>query len=224
MNLLADTHVHLYPSFPLEAVFAHARQNLAPEPDAFAGLLLTERAGEHWFRDLSRGEISLPAGLRAEVSIDGQGQWLMDAEASRILVVPGRQIITAERIEILCLTRDLELADGMKATEVLKTIRLARGVAVLPWSPGKWLGNRGVVVRELIDTSEPGTVLVGDTVMRPRISPEPAVFKRARHRGIRCLAGTDPLPLPGEEYHDWAVWDTDPVRPRSPRSIACVRR
>lgn len=199
MSLLADAHVHVYPGFALESFFAHALRNLSPGPDDVPGVFLAERDGEHWYRDLGSGDAALPDGFAVEPSADGEALWWSGGWGRRLLVIPGRQIISAECIEVLCLTHDLQTADGAPLLELLETIRSAGGIPVLPWSPGKWLGARGTIVRRIIATARPGTLLIGDTLMRPRWGPDPSIFRLARSRGVAAVAGTDPLSLPGEE-------------------------
>jgi hypothetical protein len=216
MRLLADTHVHVYPEFPLESVFASALANLGPGPDDYAGIFLAERDGEHWFRDLVDGGVTLPGGLRAEVSAGGDSAWLVHEAGARLLVVPGRQLVSAERIEVLCLTHDLNMGDGIDAQTLLEAIRPGGGVAVLPWSPGKWLGGRGRAVYNLVAGAEAGALLIGDTAMRPRYSLPPAAMRLAAARGMGRLAGTDPLPLPGDESIIGRYGVAFPFDPRQP--------
>lgn len=199
MRLLADTHVHLYPEFPLASVFAHALGNLAPGTDDRAAIFLAERAGEHGYRGLVAGEVALPDGWRVDEVAGGGAAWLVNDTQERLLVVPGRQFVSAERIEVLGLGRDLDEPDGAPAAGLLDAIRSAGGVPVLPWSPGKWLGARGRIVSALAAGAEPGTLLIGDIAMRPRFLPPPAPMRAAAARGLGLLAGTDPLPLPGDE-------------------------
>ncbi|MDA1044802.1 MAG: hypothetical protein O3C57_06210, partial [Verrucomicrobia bacterium] len=89
--------------------------------------------------------------------------------------------------------------EGCPAAETIAAIRQAGGIPVLPWSPGKWLGARARCVRDLIESQEPASLCLGDTAMRPAGFPEPAFFRIARRHGLACIAGTDPLPVPGEE-------------------------
>ena len=45
----------------------------------------------------------------------------------------------------------------------------------------------------------PAAFFLGDNGNRPFFWPLPALFARAASRGIRNLAGSDPLPFPGQE-------------------------
>lgn len=196
--IIADTHVHLYPCYDLEAALRGLAGRLrALAPGAQAAAFLTERHDCHVFAGLRDGAIRLP-----DISVTPSAE----AEAVRVscaagdlIVWAGRQLVTAERIEVLALTTDAVLADGMRARDALAAVREAGGVPVLPWGLGKWFLRRGDLVRELIETAAPGDLTVGDSAMRPRGWPEPGIMRMARTFGLPVLAGSDPLPLPGEE-------------------------
>ncbi len=200
--LLADTHVHLYRCYDLEDAFDSAFRKLAAlrrrhklAPDDPAALFLTERADHHVFRDLKSGE---------RFSVEPIGENLLEvrhSELGSLYLAPGRQIITAERLEILALTVDMEYPDGKPIREVIAAVREAGGVPVLPWSPGKWFSNRGKIVREIIQSSEKGTLLLGDTTLRPLLWGEPRLMREGRERGLTVVAGSDPLPFAGEERY-----------------------
>ena len=70
---------------------------------------------------------------------------------------------------------------------------------MLPWGAGKWLGKRGVIVSDFLQSASPEALFVGDNGGRPEFWPRPAPFDLAARRGIRLLPGSDPLPLHGEE-------------------------
>lgn len=119
----------------------------------------------------------------------------------RLYVFSGRQIVTAERIEVLALTVDLRLAGHLPAKEVVEAVLDAGGIPVLSWAPGKWFFKRSGTVRELIDSFRPGQVLIGDTTLRPTVWPEPLLMRLAVRRGFTVVAGSDPLPFSGEEKY-----------------------
>jgi len=70
---------------------------------------------------------------------------------------------------------------------------------VLPWAPGKWFGDRGRAVLSVFDSVPSCQFLVGDTSMRPVGWGEPAIMRYAEVKGIKIIAGTDPLPFAGQE-------------------------
>ncbi|MFH0907433.1 MAG: hypothetical protein V1929_01545 [bacterium] len=186
MTVIADTHVHIYPFHDRDALIDGAFRRLAalaPMAGTWA-LCLTERHDCHAFRDLP--------GDRAEAHALKWGDgWIF----------AGRQIVTRERLEVLALTIDSNIPDGQAITDVLPRIRDAGGVPVLSWAPGKWFFKRGSLVGRLIDCEEPGSFLLGDTSLRPTIWPEPTLMSGARRIGFTVVAGSDPLPVPGEEKY-----------------------
>ena len=201
MQVIADTHVHLYPTFDLEQVFRYAVSNLSQYGQSFQhvvpAIFLSERSGQKVYADLVNERSPLRGGLNRRPARDGKGMWL-EGQGNRLLVCPGRQIITAERIEILSLLSDEEISDGEATSTTFAKIRAGGGIPVFPWSPGKWLGSRGKIVANLLESADPGSLFVGDTVMRPRGSIPPRLFRTAKARNVHMVAGTDPLPIPSE--------------------------
>ena len=220
MQAAADTHVHIYPAYDAGAALAALMRNLdrTAGPDAAKLGLLTERRGCHWFASACAG--GDVAGCTMTESGPG---WLglRSDGGGRLYLFPGRQIVTAERLEVLALTIDVPGdMEGRPAREVVAGVLEAGGVPVLSWSPGKWLGARGALVRSLVDTFRPGELLLGDTPLRPRGWGEPILMRRALRRGLGVVAGTDPLPLVGEERRlgSYATVWADGFDPASPVS------
>lgn len=200
MLLAADTHVHVYPQFDLGRFFRECLRNLGRlEADAAFAIFLTERYDCHVFAGLRNGSMTVPDSMKIEAAAEPGALWAAMASGERLLVIAGRQIVTAERLEVLCLTADAEIRDGLPIRAAVAATREAGGVPVVPWSPGKWTGSRGRHVRRLIDESGVGPFLLADSSLRPRGWPRPAAFRHAGRRGIGILAGSDPLPLPGQE-------------------------
>ncbi len=196
---VADTHVHLYPDYDLGRLFCAAARNLralATRPEDRLALFLTERAGHHMFDGLQQGNLPLPESIKV---VSNAETLHVHVGGEELVVLPGRQIVTRDRLEVLSLTVDDEIPDGGELEEVLQYVRDVEGVPVLPWSPGKWRGERGKNVLAQIKRAEPGQLFIGDILMRPRSVPEPAALRLARERGLTLLAGSDPLPLPNEE-------------------------
>lgn len=199
MLLTADGHVHLYPCFDCRAALESLRRNLARTGRTAVHLaFLAERRDCHFFRELAgRG----PALLGPRVQADSLGSALLLREEGYpdLFLFAGRQVISAERIELLALTTDAAIADGLPAEETVGLIRRTGGVPVISWAPGKWFFERGKVVARLLERFEPGALLVGDTSLRPVGWPTPVLMRRALDRGFGLVAGSDPLPFPGEE-------------------------
>jgi hypothetical protein len=200
MSIVVDTHVHIYPVYELGAFVEGAAARLrALAPGAKPALCLTERTGQHLFADLM-GQAVLPGTEWPLQTIEGPGGMALcvKAPAGPIYILPGRQVATAERLEVLALGRDLMLADGTPAGELIGAILEAGGVPVLTWAFGKWWLGRAPIVRALIEQFAPEQLWIGDTTMRPREWPRGGIMRRAIADGARLLAGGDPLPSAGE--------------------------
>jgi hypothetical protein len=226
--LYADAHVHLYPAFDRLRLFgqAIARSERLGAPLA---LLLAECADEGGFRSLQgaldadrRGRLQA-LRLRATKESCSVAIGAEPGTPGSVLVVAGRQLVSREGLEVLalCLEPDdplYALEDRELAAEALVRRALDAGAAaVLPWGVGKWLGERGRLVKALVAqralAADP-LFFVGDIAHRSWPWPTPAAFRGA----VRVLAGTDPLPLPGLEarvasYGFRIEGDLDPGRP-----------
>jgi hypothetical protein len=117
----------------------------------------------------------------------------------RLILIAGRQLVTAEKIEVLSLFSPTFIEDGLELTRTVTEIHKRDGLAVLPWGVGKWLGKRGTILNHYLRQADPCGLFVGDNGGRPKLWPAPRLFEVAAGRGIRLLPGSDPLPLPAEE-------------------------
>ena len=200
---MADTHVHLYPCYDLRAAFRNMLDNSEKfGTNTVRTAFLAERADCRYFADISDGKKGIGIeGLDVEPSAEKGALMLREGDGRRLYLFAGRQISTAERIEILALTTDVSVDDGHPARQVVRTVLDAGGIPVVSWAPGKWFFRRGKTVRDLIDEFSPGRLLVGDTGLRPAVWPEPSLMRLARRKGFAVVAGSDPLPFPGEEKY-----------------------
>lgn len=210
MLIVADTHVHLYPTYDLARAFDAAFENLGrlvsevcPGGQGSEAVVkvvcLTERRDCHLFRDLNTGAITLNPRFSLHHHGDEVIMVSRDGGEELLLLVAGRQIVTRERLEVLALTTDAEIPDGLPIDEVIERIRAVGGIPVLTWAAGKWLFGRGRIVRRVLKSVAKGGLLVGDSSLRPAGWREPSLMRFARKRGMRVVAGTDPLPMVGEE-------------------------
>lgn len=206
MQIAADTHVHVYPFYDLAAQFDAAMQNL-PRADVRL-LCLTERQGQHEFQALRSGDRKAE-GWTVEATDEAEALRARGAKGE-LFILAGRQIVTAEKLEVLALGRDLAIPDGLPLADTLARVRDGDAIPVLPWGLGKWWGRRGTCVQNCLDTAPPGDLVFADTSLRPAVFPEPALLRSARSRGFSILHGTDPLPRSHEETLTgrWAtVWE-----------------
>jgi hypothetical protein len=221
MLIAADTHVHVYRDYDVAAALSHGLANLtrlatesprgggdgdsptegesSAEHDPLAVLFLAEARGSHFFVDLHQGRLAerLP-GWSIDRASDNAALWATSPEGGRILVVAGRQLVTAERLELLALATAAELPERLELAASVAAARDEGAVPVLSWAPGKWTFQRGEAVAAVIESAHPNELLVGDTTLRAG-GAEPRLMTRARRLGLKVVAGSDPLPIGGEE-------------------------
>lgn len=202
MELIADTHVHVYPVHDAARLIRTSANRLrrhAQTSDALCALFLVEGQGYQWFEQLRRGTAASPDGWAVEPAGEAGAVRVTIDEGQVVWIFAGRQIVTAERLEVLALTAVEAPEDGGPTGRTVERVRESGAIPVLSWAPGKWFARRGDVVRDIINGCPPGRLLIGDTALRPTIWPEPVCMRVARRKGLGVLAGSDPLPFAGDE-------------------------
>ena len=201
--ILVDAHVHLHGCFSPQRFLDAAAGNMAVAvhgmglPAATPGMLLfTHAAGDDAFGGLRPGPIgrwSL-AATQETMSLSAHR-----ADTPPLILVAGRQIETAEGLEILALGAPGPFTDGEDAGTTIEAVRAAHGVPVIPWGFGKWWGGRGALVRRLIaDHARFPLLFLGDSAVRPGLAPRPRLLAQGERERRAVLPGTDPLPLAAE--------------------------
>ena len=206
MNILADAHVHLYQEDQLASALQAACINLdnlfAPpalnNTNIYKVLFLTERRGCNVYAKLQSGTLQVE-GFKRKGPEDSGLLFFEHAQLGEIAIAPGRQIISHEKLEVLCYLQDLIIPDGLPFGEILDHINAASGVAAINWAPGKWMFQRGKIISELIEKNPPGRFIFCDTSLRPRSWPRSKLLRQAQSKGFGVVCGTDPFPFPGEE-------------------------
>lgn len=196
VDLLADTHVHVYPCHDPAELFLGGIKRLraaADLPNAPVAFFLTEAADHHYFQALISGEHRLPEDWSVQPGPEPEAVRVSCPEGA-FWVFAGRQIVTAERVELLALTLIEAPPDGMPASECLSILQAARALPVLAWAPGKWMFSRAKTVQNLVNQHP--ELHLGDSSLRARGWPEPRLMRRSAYP---VLAGSDPLPFSGEE-------------------------
>lgn len=202
IRLHLDAHAHVYPFHDVPRLMRAALDHMPRiAPSDLRVLGLAERADCSFFQALAQDEIRLPGDQWRIVAWDPAGgvkiRHLPDHRDLWILA--GRQIVSAERIEVCSLFSDAPIDDGAPARDILRAILAAGGLPALDWAPGKWLGARGALVRQLVAEFPPAQMVLIDTSLRFRGWPAPRLYAQARKQGRAVLAGSDPLPFAGEE-------------------------
>ncbi len=202
MQYHIDTHVHIYRCYEVDGFLSRAVSNSRmANPDAHLILCLTESHGFDFFKELKTSAVdNNPISGWSASTIAGQPAITLNKEGKSVIIIAGKQIITKQGIEVLALFNDHDYDDGDDVQVVIDKINENNGIAVLPWGVGKWLGKRGTVIKRLLNTNKPDSLTIADISTRPALWPEPVQFKLARSAGYACLYGTDPLPLPDDQY------------------------
>ena len=202
--VLVDAHVHLHACFPCErfldaaaANFARAGKDLPDVRDVVGCLMLTESAGVDGFAQLADGRLGTGSWQIASTQED------VSLIANRLGALPlfliaGRQIATAERLELLALGTRARFPDRAPLRAALAAVAGSGAIPVVPWGFGKWTGRRGRLVADLLADAHDVRLYAGDNGGRPRGSLRPRLLALAERHGKLVLPGTDPLPFPGE--------------------------
>lgn len=218
--MLIDGHVHLYSDVDRRAFLSRAAANfasvgrqagLAPAPCA---LFMAETPLETGFDGLVSGR-DVPAGWQMDpLPYDPLGLRLEGPEAQVLLLIAGRQIITAEKLEVIAVGYRSSALDDQPLDRVLAGLQAEERPAILPWGAGKWLGARGKRIASLVSGGLPRGVFLGDNGGRPVGWPAPDVLGACGP----VLPGSDPLPVPGgwRDVGRYGFHLPDPIDPERP--------
>ncbi len=190
MIFTIDCHVHLYPQFDLHSALFNGLQRLRSFGGDRFGMILVERRDCDAYTALRNGVLENVGLTTFPTHIE-----LAFTPELKLLVFPGRQINSVERIEILSLLTDVRSVDGLPAEDVLTKIIEANGVPVINWAPGKWLGKRGQIIQSLCNLFG-GKIALGDTTLRAVGISQPALMLAGAQA---VIAGSDSLPIRGDE-------------------------
>lgn len=175
-----DAHVHLHDVDGAIDAFRMANDRFSRSDGQIGVLMLAERQGFNVLDQLKHGLIA---------THEPESFWL-DGDR-KLLILAGRQIVSAEKLEILALATTARTADGLPAERIIAEMDAADAIVVLPWGVGKWIGKRGALVNKLMAAAQTGRLFLGDNGGRP------ALWRVPRFERMPVLSGSDPLPLPG---------------------------
>ncbi len=202
MSVVVDSHIHIYPCYSLKRAFSTLMDRLSNIASGATKIAcLTERYDCDYFKELSEGRTG-DLGPGFAVNHESNGNFLRIARTSdgtEFSLLPGRQVVARERIEVIGLNHAQHIGDGTPAKEIVDTILENSGIPMLAWSPGKWFFQRGRVIESLLRRYSPADLLIGDTSLRPQGWATPLLIRKARKMGYKVIAGSDPLPFAGEE-------------------------
>lgn len=205
MPLLVDTHVHLYNCYDLNLAFESAIKNFYSLlqqnqcSDVHLALCLTEKSGCHFFKRLAQDPKTLLSNKWQLENITSNVIKIKSDLQQDLYLIAGRQIATQERLEVLALGQDLDIADQQSLEVTCRSVIQQQAIPVIPWSFGKWWGKRGQVLRQLLDIARPNEIFLADSSLRAKCCSNPQLITQEINKGHKILAGTDPFPRLGEE-------------------------
>lgn len=218
--LPVDAHVHFHGlervAATLNAAVGNFRSVASAGCELLGVLLLAQTRREHVFEEIQRGwqdghwSISR-LGEEPETVLARTGD-------TAIAIVCGRQVRTAEGLEVLALGTCRQFADGARLEDAFAAVAGSGALAVIPWGFGKMLGARGRQVARLLDAGSPNRLFLGDNGSRLDMSGVPRFIREGLERGFRVLPGTDPFPIAQDFRRVGSIGfmsraALDPVRP-----------
>lgn len=204
LRVLADTHVHIYPFMSvgrlLDAASTNTSRLAAQGPDEHLGILLVaDPVGVQGYERLLHADGRNDYRHWSPEYADIGCAVLQRPDGARIAAVKGQQLITHERLEVLAVGHKT-IPSGLSLYATVDRITADGGLSIIPWGAGKWLGRRGRLLTDLITSEERRPdIMLADNGLRPWCWTRVPQFGLAAERGMRVLAGTDLLPLAGEE-------------------------
>jgi hypothetical protein len=211
--LLIDAHVHVYPQADVARLLGAAARHFRDAANRLAApawhgvLFLTEVAGTNWFETVAASPQGRVFGTwRVTGTTEDPLSLEARDDADRLQIIAGRQIVTKERIEVHALGTRHMIPDGLELAVTLRAVREAGALPVLPWGVGKWLGSRGRLLASTV-ASGSADLYLSDNGGRPWLWRNPLLM-RTHKAGRPVLRGSDPLPLPGEEFRvgEFGCW------------------
>ncbi len=222
-EFLLDAHVHLHsdvkPEDLLDAAATNLRRlasrNIDDLDRTALCLALTETHGAHRYTELAQRVGERVGEWRIESTGEDFSLRLCGPHGVAVVLLAGRQLATREGLELHALGISPEMAaqlpcDGT-VDAALRDVIACGATPVLPWGFGKWTLRRSARIVRLLQ-SHVDRLYVSDSALRPRGRSCGKHLALARRLGIPVLAGTDPLPLPGEfqragTYACWLAGD-----------------
>ena len=199
--ILADAHVHIYDCFDLPIFFNSAIENfkkeaacLMDDPVYTAVLFLTESQSENVFFKLKKKNDHIKGWAMLNTA-EKRTICLRSGDGQEVFLVAGRQIVTAEKLEVLALGTDKVIIDGLSFASTIEKVLAEGAVPVIPWGAGKWIGKRGRILESYLRNISGTGLFLGDNGGRPFFWKNIPHFKLALDKGISILPGSDPLPF-----------------------------
>ncbi len=203
-SVLVDCHVHFHDIFDeprfFDAAAANFRRGAAQlgRRGATSGcLVMTEGSTRHPLERFRGGGDRRSGTWTFRSTDEADSLTACRDDAPELALIAGRQIVTAEGLEVLTFPSSRPAPEHLPVREVLTRAAGEGQTAVIPWGFGKWWLARGRLVERLLE--EHAALRLADSGCRLRGAPRPGLMRRAAASERFVLAGSDPLPLAGQE-------------------------
>jgi len=206
--IIADGHVHIHDCFDTKEFLEAAIRNfnhISNDHLANMVLFLTESHAANWFNFFYQQAEGSRKGKKPAFK-----DWIFDFtleensikakwnEKLNLIIIAGRQIVSEEKLEVLALGMRHLYDDGSPLEKVVKDVQVDGFLPVIPWGVGKWVGQRGKLIKSLIAQNSTSPLFLGDNGNRPIFWRKSSLFNKAKRRGILNIPGSDPLPFKTE--------------------------
>lgn len=179
---IVDSHCHIHSQDTLQECL-RAIDDLPPHIDAL--ICVIELKQSNWFSKLVESDLPNLQHISAVAARFDRG------ETAKVMLVRGEQVNTAEKLEVIIMGAAEAVPEGLPMFEYIERYA-ADQLVVIPWGVGKWLGPRGSIVKQMVESRAP--IALGDNGGRPAWWSV-SHFAQANSVGIPVLRGSDPLPV-----------------------------
>ena len=194
--VLADTHAHYHRCFDREQFLQAALVNFKKAGDALKCsdpiklICLTEKPGDDFFDALSVGG--------AIEQLCATCKQIKFPSGELIYVVAGQQVYSSEGLELLALNTERRFESRLPFAESIKQAVDCGATVVINWCFGKWWGERGKVLRDVMRSPHLQKCFLGDVPLRFSQQLDSVLLKELREVCSGVLSGSDPLPFKAE--------------------------
>ncbi len=208
--IFIDGHVHLWQNFDLDLFFQTAFTNFTLAANSFSPsqenlfvMFLAETKQEKSSKRLEKlGMVKNNCNYSQNISYaflnlteNIKVLKVRHLKSDKILfIIFGQQITCSEGIEILSFFTPHEIENENPILDIIDKITLNSGIVVIPWGVGKWLGRRGKIIENTLDSlGSTENVFIGDNANRPWFWPSYKIEQLAHRYDTGILSGSDPL-------------------------------
>lgn len=180
------------------------------EPSDFV-LILTESSGANVFQELlkrsgadgcilSGHDPSSENVWTISPAEDGKALVANRREKEIIYLLPGKQHISSENLELLSIAETRDIPDKQNTLfECAGLVWAEGGIPVVPWGVGKWSGPRKETLIAYLTEPSDFPKVIGDNGNRPFFWALPEFTHLNTAERLLKLSGSDPLPFQAHE-------------------------